>query len=54
MILVLVGLAFGIFVEVIQGSFIYRRYFDVMDIVANFIGTLFGMFIGVQINRKLV
>ena len=54
LILVLVGIAFGTFVELVQGSFIYRRYFDLLDILANSIGSIVGMFLVALIGRKLV
>ena len=54
LILVLVGIAFGFFVELIQGSFIYRRYFDVLDILATTIGSITGMFLVTLMSRKLV
>jgi len=54
LILVLVGIVFGTFVELVQGSFIYQRYFDLLDILANSIGSLVGMLIVALISRKLV
>jgi len=40
---ILVGFLFGTAIEIIQGTLIYRRHFDVVDIVANFFGTIFGV-----------
>lgn len=42
---ILIGVGFGLTIELIQGNYIYRRYFDVCDLVANFFGTIFGVFI---------
>ena len=39
---ILAGFLFGTAIEIIQGTLIYRRHFDVVDIVANFFGTIFG------------
>jgi glycopeptide antibiotics resistance protein len=52
--LILVGIAIGISVELIQGNFIYRRYYDPEDILVNGIGTIFGAFGYNWIGRKLV
>jgi len=54
LVLILVGITVGIFVELIQGNFIYRRYYDPEDILVNGIGTIFGAFGYSWIGRKLV
>lgn len=52
--LILVGITIGVFVELIQGNFIYRRYYDLEDMLVNSIGTVFGAFGYNWIGRKLV
>ena len=54
LIIILVGISFGIFVELIQGFFIYQRYFGVTDILANSLGTIFGVILTVLTCRKLI
>lgn len=54
LILILVGILIGYIVELIQGNFIYRRYFDIMDIIANSFGTIFGTLAYLLIGRKLI
>ena len=54
LMVILAGIAIGIFVELIQGNFIYRRYYDPEDIVVNSIGTIFGGISYTLIGRKLV
>ena len=51
---ILVSIAIGFIVELIQGNFIYRRYFDPKDIIINGFGTIFGVFMYHLISRKLV
>lgn len=53
-VLILVGIAIGTSIELVQGNFIYRRYFDIEDIVVNVIGTIFGALGYKLIGRKLV
>ena len=53
-IITLAGIAIGLFVELIQGFFIYKRYFDPSDIVANGIGTIFGGIMYRLTGKKLV
>jgi glycopeptide antibiotics resistance protein len=48
----LAGITFGFFVELVQGSFIYRRYFDWGDVVANTFGTVFGLVAMALTSRK--
>ncbi len=54
LIIILTGIAFGIFVELIQGFFIYQRFFGVTDIIANSLGTIFGVILAALIGRKLI
>jgi VanZ family protein len=42
-VLLTAGIGYGILIEVLQGTLVYRRYFDPMDILANSIGTIFGV-----------
>ena len=51
---VLAGILIGYSVELIQGNFIYRRYYDNEDVVINSIGTIFGVISYTLIGRKLV
>ncbi|MBK9191549.1 MAG: VanZ family protein [Crocinitomicaceae bacterium] len=37
------GIGYGILIEILQGTLVYRRYFDLMDILANSLGTIFGV-----------
>lgn len=52
--IVLAGIIIGYSVELIQGNFIYRRYYDLEDVVVNTIGTIFGAISYTLIGRKLV
>lgn len=52
--LTLFGIAFGYLIELLQGNFIYRRYYDPEDIVVNAIGTIFGALSYTWIGRKIV
>jgi VanZ family protein len=52
LLVALAGIIFGFFVELVQGSFIYRRYFDWADVVANMFGTVFGLVVMALICRK--
>jgi glycopeptide antibiotics resistance protein len=52
--LVLVSISIGYGVELIQGNFIYQRYYDLEDVIVNSIGTLFGTFGYTLIGRKIV
>lgn len=52
--LILVGIGIGYSIELIQGNFIYRRYFDYEDILVNAFGTIFGAIAYSLIGRKLV
>lgn len=38
-----VGIAYGTFIELIQGFYIYQRFYDSADIIANAFGTIFGV-----------
>lgn len=40
---ILVGTAYGTSIELIQGFYIYQRYFDTLDILSNAFGTIFGV-----------
>ncbi len=53
-VIVLMAILFGYIVELIQGSLISGRYFDPADIVANSIGTFFGVLFYHWIGRKLI
>ncbi|NNC95884.1 MAG: VanZ family protein [Chitinophagales bacterium] len=37
--------AFSILIEILQGELINGRYFDIFDILANLLGTFFGLII---------
>lgn len=52
--LIVSGILIGYFVELIQGNFIYQRYYDQEDIVVNSIGTIIGAISFRLIGRKLV
>lgn len=52
--LILVGISIGFVIELIQGNFIPKRYFDYTDIVANSFGTIFGTFLYSWTGRKLI
>jgi len=54
LIVLLAGIAIGIFVELIQGNYIPKRYYDTEDILVNSIGTIFGGLGYTLIGRKLV
>lgn len=54
LVLILVGMAYGYFVELIQGNFIYQRYYDSSDIIANSFGTIFGVFLLPLMGRKIL
>jgi VanZ family protein len=40
---ILAGVVLGILIEIVQGAFIYQRHYDAADMVANGIGTIFGV-----------
>lgn len=44
----------GYAIELLQGNFIYRRYYDPEDIAVNSIGTVFGALGYTLIGRKIV
>jgi glycopeptide antibiotics resistance protein len=50
---ILAGILIGYTIELIQGNFIYRRYFDIADIVMNGFGTIFGVIMFSLTGRKL-
>lgn len=52
--IVLAGIIIGYSIELIQGNFIYRRYYDNEDVLVNTIGTIFGAIGYTLIGRKLV
>ena len=52
--IILSGILIGILVELVQGNFSYRRYYDPEDILVNGIGTIFGAIGYTLIGRKLV
>ncbi len=54
--LLVVGLcsAYGVMMELMQFTFFTGRYFEVLDIIANIIGSFIGLFIAKYIfNKKL-
>ena len=54
--LLMVGLcsAYGVMMELMQFTFFTGRYFEVLDIIANIIGSFIGLFIAKYIfNKKL-
>ena len=52
-VVILAGILIGYSIELIQGNFIFRRYFDVSDIVMNSFGTIFGVITYSLTGRKL-
>lgn len=52
-LIIATGILIGSFIEIIQGSFIPNRAFDIFDIVANSIGTFIGMifFVKIRLNK---
>jgi glycopeptide antibiotics resistance protein len=54
LVVILAGIAIGVFVELIQGNYIYKRYYDTEDIIVNSIGTVIGGLGYTLIGRKLV
>lgn len=53
-ITLLAGICYGTSIELIQGFYIYQRYFDTLDIFANAIGTVFGVLTARMTGIKLV
>jgi VanZ family protein len=53
-ITLLAGICYGTSIELIQGFYIYQRYFDTLDIFANTIGTVFGVITARLTGIKLV
>ncbi|MBD3636920.1 MAG: VanZ family protein [Crocinitomicaceae bacterium] len=53
-VIVLVAFAIGYAIELIQGNFIYQRYYDPEDVAVNGIGTIFGGLGYTLIGRKIV
>jgi VanZ family protein len=53
-ILIASGILIGYSIELIQGNFIYQRYYDQEDIAVNSIGTIIGAIFYSLIGRKLV
>lgn len=49
-----VGIAYGISIELIQGFYVYQRFFDTSDIFANGFGTIFGVLSARLTSIKLV
>ncbi|UKN03414.1 VanZ family protein [Paracrocinitomix mangrovi] len=49
-----IGISYGYLIELIQGNFIYQRYYDTEDIIVNGIGTIFGVLGYILIGKKLV
>jgi len=51
---ILAGILVGYIIELVQGKFIYRRYFDYIDVVANGFGTIFGVIAFTLIGIKIL
>ena len=49
-----VGISFGYCIELVQEFYIYQRCFEYADIVANSIGTIFGVILAKQTGIKIV
>jgi glycopeptide antibiotics resistance protein len=54
LIILLVGIIYGTSIELIQGFYIYQRFFDTADIFANTVGTIFGVLAARLTSIKLV
>lgn len=54
LIVLSVGIVYGISIELIQGFYIYQRFFDTADIFANTFGTIFGVLGARLTSIKLV
>ena len=52
-VVILAGIIFGYIIELIQGGFIFRKYFDTAHIVMNSFSTIFGAITSSLIGRKL-
>lgn len=52
-VVILAGILIGYSIELIQGNLIFRRYFDVADIVMNGFGTIIGVIMFSLTGRKL-
>jgi VanZ family protein len=46
------GLAYGIIVEFAQEHWVPNRSFDLYDIMADFVGSLLGLWVGEQVYKK--
>ena len=44
--------AYGVLIEIIQGTFFPGRFFEVLDIIANIIGSLLGVLIFIFLQRR--
>lgn len=51
---VLFGIATGYYIELVQGNFIYHRYYDTKDIIVNIFGTIFGVLLYHLIGKKFI
>jgi VanZ family protein len=49
-VIIVTGVLFGAFIEIIQGTLITNRFFDQLDILANSLGTILGFIIIEKIN----
>ncbi len=54
LMVVLAGIAIGVFVELVQGNCIFKRYYELWDIFSNSVGTIIGALSYTLIGRKLV
>jgi glycopeptide antibiotics resistance protein len=54
LLIILTGILMGVSIELVQGNLIYKRYYDLEDVLVNGIGTIFGAFVYTLIGRKLV
>jgi glycopeptide antibiotics resistance protein len=54
LLIILTGILIGVSIELVQGNLIYKRYYDLEDVLVNGIGTIFGAFVYTLIGRKLV
>ena len=48
------SLFYGLFIELFQKYIIINRHFDLFDLLANFIGILFGLFLYIKILKNKV
>lgn len=51
---ILTGIILGYLIELVQGNFIYGRFYDTKDVIVNIFGTIFGVSFYRWIGRKLI